>query len=222
MGRGLWVRLYGGRMENRMPIELQTGTDRVTGEPVIVQRKITQIRDAAGQDIGALTAGMVGVVYGLGDVEIGHVFGDASALPRKVQPGLLRTPLIAASVSPEDPTQRVALREACMALSLEDPLLHAQFVRDTGEIQLQVMGKIQLEILQEILETRFGVRAVFGEPKVIYRETIREKAIGHISYTMPKPCWAILTFEIAPAPNGSGVSFRSTVPSRDIMIRYQH
>lgn len=76
-----------------------------------------------------------------------------------MQPGLLQTPLITASVKPRDPAQREALREACMALSLEDPLLHAQVIRDTGEIQLQVMGKIQLEILQELLETRFGLLA---------------------------------------------------------------
>ena len=39
---------------------------------------------------------------------------------------------------------------------------------------------------------------------------------------MPKPCWAILKFEIEPAPRGSGVTFSSTVPVRDIMARYQH
>ena len=39
---------------------------------------------------------------------------------------------------------------------------------------------------------------------------------------MPKPCWAIMRFEIEPAPRGSGVTFRSTVPVRDILARYQH
>ena len=39
---------------------------------------------------------------------------------------------------------------------------------------------------------------------------------------MPKPCWAIMRFEIEPAPRGSGVTFKSTVPVRDILLRYQH
>ena len=98
MGRGVWVRLYGGRLENRMAVDLVTGCDRVTGQEITVQRKISQIRDASGKDTGTLESGRAGVVYGLGDIEIGHVFGDAQRLPRKVQPGLFRTPLITVQV----------------------------------------------------------------------------------------------------------------------------
>ena len=39
---------------------------------------------------------------------------------------------------------------------------------------------------------------------------------------MPKPCWAVLKFEIEPGPRGSGVTFSSKVPVKDIMARYQH
>ncbi len=222
MGRGLWVRLFGGRLENRMSVEIQTGTDPLTGEPVRVQRKISQIRDAAGEDTGALEAGTAGVVYGLGDLPIGHIFGNPEKLPRKVAPGTLKTPLIMARVIPEDPGRLQELREACRVLSLEDPLLQAQYAERTGEILLQVMGKIQLEILQEILETRFGLKVSFGEPAVIYRETIRRRATGFVAYTMPKPCWAVLEFNISPGERGSGVRFASVVPGKDILPRYQH
>ncbi len=222
MGRGIWVRLFSGSLENRMPVELQTGRDRITGEPILVQRKISQIRDAAGNDLGALRAGGVGILYGLGDLEIGHVFGDATALPRTIQPGRFRTPLITVRVIPEQEDQLQAVREACAELSSEDPLLHAEYERATGELRMQVMGKVQLEILQELLLSRFGVRVRFGEPTVIYRETIRKRATGFVAYTMPKPCWAILEFDLKPAPRGSGVTFRSAVPAKDILPRYQH
>ena len=222
MGRGMWVRLYGGRLENRMGLELRTGTDRVTGEPITVQRKISQIRNAAGEDTGTLTAGEVGVVYGLGELPIGHIFGSPDRLPRKVNPGSLRAPLIMVRAIPENPEQLHALREACGTLSSEDPLLQAQYVERTGEIQLQVMGKIQLEILKEVLETRFGLKASFSEPAVIYRETIRQRATGFVAYTMPKPCWAVLEFDLAPGKRGSGVRFSSAVSGKDILPRYQH
>ena len=217
MGRGLWVRLYGGALENRMALELSAGQDRLTGAPVTVQRKISQIRDPSGRDLGALRAGDIGVVYGLGETEIGYVFGDAALLPRKVQPGRLRTPLITVQAVPEKPEEQQALRAACLELSQENPLLHA-----TPDGQLQAMGKVQLEILQELLETRCGLKARFGDPAVIYRETIRQPARGFVAYTMPKPCWAILSFDLVPGPRGSGVTFASTVPDRDIMPRYQH
>ena len=222
MGRGLWVRLYGGRLENRMALELTAGMDPLTGEPVAVQRKITQIRDGAGRDLGVLAGGDIGVVYGLGDTEVGHVFGDAALLPRKVDPGAFRTPLITVQVIPRKPEEMTALRAAVAALAAEDPLLRPAYLRETGELQLQAMGKVQLEVVAEVLATRFGLQADFGEPAVIYRETIRERAEGFVAYTMPKPCWAILAFDIAPGPRGSGVTFASTVAPRDILPRYQH
>lgn len=222
LGRGVWVRLFGGKLENRMPLEIRTGTDRVTGEPISVQRKISQIRNADGGDAGAMRAGDVAVVYGLGDLEAGYVFGSSEKLPRKVRPGSLKTPLLMIRVIPDRPEETQALWEACAALSSEDPLLQAQYIRTTGEILLQIMGKVQLEIIQETLASRFGLQASFGEPAVIYRETIRKKAIGFAAYTMPKPCWAILEFDLEPAPRGTGISYASIVPGKDIMPRYQH
>lgn len=222
MGRGIWVRLYGGTMENRMALDIRAGTDRLTGEPIFVQRKISQIRNAAGDDTGVLSCGAVGVVYGLGDLPIGHIFGNPDKLPRKVRPGSLKTPLIMVRVIPDDPDRIRELQEACTILSSEDPLLQAQYAESTGEILLQIMGKVQLEILQEMLETRFALKVSFGEPTVIYRETIRQRASGFVAYTMPKPCWAVLEFDLAPGPRGSGVRFTSVVPGKDILPRYQH
>ena len=64
LGRGVWVRLFGGKLENRTPLDIRTGTDPVTGEPVFVQRKISQIRSAgaAGQR-GQLRFGRAGKGY---------------------------------------------------------------------------------------------------------------------------------------------------------------
>ncbi len=222
LGRGLWVRLFGGQLENRMALDIHTGTDRMTGEPVWVQRKISQIRNAAGEDTGKLSAGEVGTVYGLGNLETGYVFGKQDKLPRKVQPGSLKTPLIMIRVIPEKPDEIQEVWKACSILSSEDPLLQARYARSTGELLLQIMGKVQLEIIQETLETRFGLHVSFGEPTVIYRETIGKRATGFVAYTMPKPCWAVLEFDLEPGPRGSGITFASHVPARDILPRYQH
>ncbi|MBR3764531.1 MAG: TetM/TetW/TetO/TetS family tetracycline resistance ribosomal protection protein [Clostridia bacterium] len=222
LGRGVWVRLYSGRLENRAPVTLPAGIDPLTGEERLVQKKITQIRGVDGSDAGCLTAGEIGVVYGLGDVAIGHVLGEASLLPRRVEPGRLRTPLITVQVIPEKPEEMQALRGACSALAAEDPLLQVRYSKALNELQLHVMGAIQLEILQEELESRFGMKVTFSKPAVIYKETIAQAASGFVCYTMPKPCWAIMRFEIEPAPRGSGVTFKSNVHVRDILLRYQH
>ncbi len=222
LGRGVWVRLYGGSLENRAPVTLPVGVDPLTGEERLVQRKISQIRRVDGTDAGSLTAGEIGVVYGLGDVGVGFVLGDAALLPRRVEPGRLRTPLIAVQVIPNKPEDMQALRAACETLAGEDPLLQVRYAKVLNELQLHVMGAIQLEILAEELENRFSLKVSFSKPAVIYKETIAKAASGFVAYTMPKPCWAIMRFEIEPAPRGSGVTFRSTVPVRDILARYQH
>ena len=222
LGRGVWVRLYGGSLENRTAVDLPAGVDPLTGEEKWVQKKITQIRTVDGADAGALRAGEIAVVYGLGDIKIGHVLGNAKHLPRRVEPGHLRTPLMTVQAIPEKPEDMQALRAACEILSGEDPLLEAHYVRSLNELHLHVMGAIQLEILEELLSTRFGLTAHFTKPAVIYRETLLKPTFGFVAYTMPKPCWAILRFEMEPGERGSGITFASTVPERTIQLRYQH
>ncbi len=222
LGRGVWVRLYSGRIGNREPVMLPAGVDPLTGEERSVQRKITQIRSVDGGDAGSLAAGEIGVVYGLGDVGIGHVLGDSELLPRRVEPGRLRTPLITVQVIPDKPEEMQTLRVACTVLAGEDPLLQVRYAKALNELQLHVMGAIQLEIIAEELKERFGLKVSFSKPAVIYKETIARAASGFVAYTMPKPCWAIMRFEIEPAPRGSGVTFKSNVHVRDILLRYQH
>ena len=222
LGRGLWVRLFGGRLENRQAVDLPGRRDAVTGEIITVQKKITQIRGADGQDTGALQAGDIGILYGMGTMKIGHIFGSREKLPRHVEPGHYRAPLMTVRVFPEKEEDTERLRLACEELTLEDALLNAEYIPSLRQIHLHVMGKIQLEILQELLRSRFGLKANFGEPSVIYRETLARPARGFVAYTMPKPCWAILEFQMEPAPRGSGVSFTSLVPGSEIEPRYQH
>ena len=222
LGKGVWIRLFGGRIENRAQLTLPGRVDPLTGEPTQVQGKITQIRDVSGADRGSLLAGEIGVVYGLGQMKIGQVVGNGDALPRKVRPGTLRMPLMTVRVVPEAPERMTALANACEMLADEDPLLRTRYVKATGELQMEVMGGIQLEVLEEELRSRFDLNASFEKPTVIYRETIAHAAEGYAEYTWPKPCWAILRFIIRPAPRGSGVRFHSEVPAREIAPRYQH
>ncbi len=222
LGRGVWVRLFGGSLENRMSLNIPDGIDPLTGEQKTKAAKITQITDPSGAPLGRLEPGGIGVLYGLGELPIGHVLGNAALLPRTVEPGSLRSPLITVQVIPEKPEQMTALRAACNALADEDPLLKSAYIRSLNELHLQVMGTIQLEILEETLRTRFDLGVTFGQPAILYRETISEAAEGYVAYLAPKPCWAILRFRIEPGARGSGVQFQSQVPVRTIQAHYQN
>ena len=222
LGRGLWIRLFGGSLENRTAVTLPDGIDPLTGEENYIQPKITQICDPAGNPVGKLSAGEIGIIYGLGDAPIGTLLGSSTSLPRRISPGSLRTPLITVQVIPEKQEQMTALRRACDILASEDPLLQVQYIRTLDQLHLSIMGTIQLEILEELLLTRFDLKVSFSPPAIIYKETIASPCEGYVAYLAPKPCWAILKFELKPAPRGSGVTFRSTVPVRTIQARYQN
>lgn len=222
LGRCAHVRMASGVIKNRTPVTLSENTESSAGMPV--ELKITQIRtipiEGRGEDIGVLRAGELGAVYGLSGVCVGQVLGNEALIARKPRPGELSSPLLMVKTSPENPEDGRALRAALDVLSAEDPLISAEELG--GEMHIRVMGKVQLEVLKDMFESRFGFKIEFGEPNVIYRETISKSAVGFFAYTMPKPCWAVVKFQIDPLPRGSGVVFESTVPARDIMPRYQH
>ncbi len=222
LGRGVWVRLFGGALQTRDSVRLPGKPDPMTGEILPVEKKITQIRSVTGKDTGNLKAGEIGIVYGLGKIPAGQILGDKQKLPRTAVPGTMRVPLMTVRVLPDEAEKMEELRLACEELSLEDPLLRCRYSQATEELQIQIMGRVQLEILEETLLSRFGLKVSFSPPTVIYRETIARPGTGFAAYTMPKPCWAVLHFDLEPAPRGSGVSYSSIVPVRDIMARYQH
>ena len=209
MGRAAFIRMYSGKLRTRDSV----------GE-----RKITQIRDISIEgragDTGMIEAGEIGVVYGLGDIKAGGILGDPELIPGGVNPGKLRQPLLLVKVEPAVPDKLDDLRSALNELSAEDPLLSVDEYQRVPHVR--VMGAIQLEILGDTLENRFGIKVLFGPPNVIYRETISRRAEGFYAYVAPKPCWAVIKFSIEPLPRGSGVVFDSVVPVRDILMRYQH
>ena len=67
--------------------------------------------------------------------------------------------------------------ECLKMLENQEPMLRTEYIKQTNEIVVSVMGKIQLEVLQEILSTRFGISATFEKPEVQYRETVAKTVI---------------------------------------------
>ncbi|MGN7762856.1 GTP-binding protein [Paenibacillus sp. 22594] len=213
MGRMAFVRLYQGTIRNR---------DTVMNYSQEVQGKVTQIRKVEGgrtEDLGTLEAGDIAVVYGLSGVRIGDVLGLPDAIPQEAK---LAVPLLTVRVHWEADTDEHQVIGAFQELADEDPLLDTQWLQDERELHIKVMGPIQLEILDSVLESRYGLKVTFGQPSVIYKETPSRAGEGYVAYLMPKPCWAILRFKIEPGPPGSGLQYESLVRSSDLLPQYQN
>ena len=131
-------------------------------------------------------------------------------------------PLLMIQVKPVDEQKELELAAALTELSEEDPLLHYERNPMTEQMYLRVMGKVQIEILEELLQTRFGLEITCSNPSVVYKEMPGHMAVGKEVYTMPKPCWAVVELQIEPLPPGSGIVFSSAIKEKVLPYRYQN
>lgn len=144
--------------------------------------------------------------------------GDAIGLPGLPQPRL--QPALSAEVLYPDeiPPQRAAA--AFRQLEDEDPLLRVAFDDQTHRLHLQLMGKIQMEVLSALVPQRFGFSVSFGPCRIVYRETIAAPVCGY-GHFEPLRHYAEVHFHLAPAPRGSGLSFESAVPTDVLPLQFQ-
>ncbi|KAA8816870.1 TetM/TetW/TetO/TetS family tetracycline resistance ribosomal protection protein [Bifidobacterium vespertilionis] len=107
----------------------------------------------------------------------------------------------------------VALRE----LEDEEPLLDVAWQERLQEIHVQLMGSVQLEIIQQLMHDRFNLDVAFGAGSVLYKETITApvEGVGHFE---PLRHYAETHLWLEPAEPGSGMHFR-TACSENVLAR---
>lgn len=230
LGKISHIRLFGGEISNRDEVLLIapdknniTTTDAVEiEEQKQIREKVSQIKKFCGaksSDIGIVQSGDVAAVCGLSSAKSGFFVGSSikNETPNLVNPFLR----VKATLSDYDTMKIPALAAALKELSDEEPYIDAKWENGQKEITISTTGKIQLEVLSTLLKERYNLTAVFSPPTVIYKETPAKSGIGHASYTMPKPCWAVVEFKIEPMPRGYGVSYHGRLPNNQCYYRYQ-
>ncbi|MBR3768628.1 MAG: TetM/TetW/TetO/TetS family tetracycline resistance ribosomal protection protein [Clostridia bacterium] len=224
------IRLFGGEIANRDEVELFTPEkSQVTVSDAVeiedkksIKEKVSQIKKFCGAkstDIGIVRSGDVAAICGLPSAKNGFYIGT----PLHSDTANLVNPFLRVKVTPSDgDTLKIpALAAALNELSDEEPYIDAKWENGQKEITISTTGKIHLEVLSNLLKERYNLSAVFSPPTVIYKETPTMSGIGHASYTMPKPCWAVVEFNIEPMPRGYGVSYHGKLPNNQCFYRYQ-
>ena len=102
-------------------------------------------------------------------------------------------------------------------LEEEEPQLHIVWNETLGEIHVQVMGQVQMEVLKTLAEDRFGVDISFDAGNIVYKETITGpvEGVGHFE---PLRHYAEVHLLLEPAEPGSGLQF-GTSCSEDVLDR---
>ena len=184
------------------------------GEPLT--EKATQLRlysGAAFTQVEQVGAGEICAVTGLSALLAGQTLGAADDAPT---PPLL-TPVMYYRVRlPAGADAQVVLPKLRL-LEEEEPQLHLVWDTRLREIHAQIMGQVQLEVLQALIAERFDLSVTFDNGRVAYRETIAEtvEGVGHFE---PLRHYAEVHLLLEPLPRGSGLEFR-TECSEDVLDR---
>lgn len=214
-----WLKVTGGEFKAKTMLSgtARVGTD--LGESKIDDdgmwhEKADQVRVYSGAKfttVDSVVAGTVCAVTGLTRTFPGAGLGKE---PDGVNPVL--QPVLTYTLLPGECDIHaclVALRE----LEDEDPLLHVVWQPHLEEVHLQLMGAVQLEVIQQMMHDRFGLDVSFGPGGILYKETIAHpvEGVGHFE---PLRHYAETHVLLEPLPAGIGMRFAS-VCSEDVLDR---
>ena len=207
-----WMKLTGGSLKVRSPIAY-TNT---RGEAL--EEKAVQLRLYSGDKFTApeeVFPGQICAVTGLAATYAGQGLGAERAAGTPVM-----EPVMTYRVNlPKgcDPTQAL---QKLRQLEEEDPQLHILWDDRLKQIHVQIMGKVQLEVLRSLIAERFRLDVTLDTGRIFYKETITDcvEGVGHFE---PLRHYAEVHLLLEPLPQGSGLVFDTVCPTDVLDINFQ-
>ena len=182
------------------------------------EEKADQLRLYSGSKFTLLqqaAAGTVCAVTGLSKTMPGDVLGrETAAQAPALQPVLEYRLLLT------DGTDAAQAYGQLRVLEEEDPALHLVWNALLREIRVQLMGPVQMEILQKLIESRFGLKVSFDAGNIVYLETIAAPVEG-VGHYEPLRHYAEVHLLMEPAEPGSGLQFDTMCPTDTLALHWQ-
>ena len=199
-----WLRILGGSLKPR--------------EEILPEQKISQIRVYNGEKFSTyptVSAGQVCTIPGLINTYPGLSIGEnqADTIPTI-------TPVLSYALDPNGNDIQTCLK-ALHELEDEDPKLHVTWSEHLQEISVQIMGEIQLEILEQILLDRYNLNVTFTKGNILYKETITNsiEGVGHFE---PLRHYSEVHLLLEPGERGSGLQFENQCSLEVLDKNWQH
>ena len=198
-----WMKLTGGSLKVRSELE---------GE------KISQIRLYNGTKYETAETVTAGQVFALCGPTLTYA-GQAIGREKEGRKPLLE-PVLSYRIRPVDGTDDHTALTKLMQLAEEDPMLRIVWESRLQEIHAQLMGEVQIEVLQQIIEDRFGMEVAIDSGRILYKETIEEpvEGVGHFE---PLRHYAEVHLLMEPLPEGSGIVLESLCHVDDLDLNWQ-
>ncbi len=210
-----FLKVTGGTLRTKDSL---TNRREDTPEERIWTEKADQLRIYSGakfRPTEAAEAGTVCAVTGLTHTFPGQGLGFEDAWA-----GPMLEPVLTYQVQLIDGTDPHTVLGYLRQLEEEDPQLHVVWSEQNRVIHIQLMGKVQLEILRRLLEERFHLDVDFGAGSIVYRETIARPVVG-IGHFEPLRHYAEVHLLMEPGEPGSGLVIGTMCPTDVLPYHWQ-
>lgn len=180
--------------------------------------KVNEIRSYSGskyENPDVVCQGEICAVTGLTETFAGQGIGFETNNENS-----LLEPIMSYSVFPPDNYDKHIMFENLKKLEQEAPELHVLWNGHTEEIQVSLMGEIQLEILAGIIKERFGIDVSFGQGRVAYKETISDTVEG-VGHYEPLRHYAEVHLILEPLERGKGLVFCTDCRTDKLDLNWQ-
>lgn len=196
-----YMKITGGSLKVKMPVG---------------DEKVNQIRLYSGvsyEAVQQVDSGTICAVSGLNNTYAGQGLGVETEAQLPLLVPLLHYRMI---LPEETDVYQVYLKLG--QLEEEEPEINMLWQEETGEIQVRLMGEVQIDVLKTLIKQRFDLDVDFGQGRIIYKETIGNtvEGVGHFE---PLRHYAEVHLIMEPMAKDSGLVFESHCPT-DVLDRH--
>ena len=170
-----------------------------------IREKVNEIRAYNGvkyeiKDVAS--AGEVFAVTGISNMKAGMGIGIEDSTEEEMIPTLTAKVLYDSTVNIKEVLKYLKILES------QEKTLNVQYDEILKEMHINVMGKIQLEVLKEIIQERFNLNVEFDKPEILYKETIGNEVNGY-GHFEPLRHYAEVHLKLLPGERGEGIVFEN-------------
>lgn len=209
-----YVRLFEGKVSVR---DIIKAPEKESVEKV---KKINILENGRLIEASSISAGDIGVLYGLSSFQIGDVIGSSNNKIKKIS---IAKPTLKTTINAVNKDDNSKLFKALMQLTEEDPLLEVETDNLEKEIYVNLFGEVQMEILKSMLEEFYKINVEFSNIMTIYKEA--PKGIGSAIMRMCEgynPFYATVGLKVEPCERGEGLKYMSNVSVGSLPKSFQN
>ncbi len=170
-----------------------------------IREKINEIRNYNGsryESKDKISSGEILGVIGISSLRAGMGIGISDLDEFSMIPTLRAKVEFDKNINPREVLKYFKILES------EENSLNVVWNEELQEIHISIMGKIQLEVLKEILMDRFNLSVDFGTPEILYKETIKGEVDG-FGHFEPLRHYAEVHLKMREGVRGSGITFKN-------------